>query len=443
MPIEICAVGGYNEIGRNCTAVKVDDEVVLLDMGLHMENYVRHTEELDDFSGITSKQLTAAHAIPDTVHIEDWKSKVRAIIPGHAHLDHIGAIPFLAGQFQCPIIATPFTIEVIKELTRHDHLSFKNKLIKVNPNATYKLSDKITVELIHITHSTPQSVLIALHTPYGIVLYASDFKLDDEPVLGPKPNYVRIKQLNGKVKLLVTECLYAELPQKMPSEAVARQLIKEVLLHTNNKEKAIIVTTFSSHIARLKSIIEFGKKLGRKVIFLGRSLHKYVTAAENVGLVNFSKDIGMILYGHKAEKFLKRAAKDKEKYLLVMTGHQGEPKAMLSKIADEKYKFILTHEDFVIFSCRTIPSPTTRANRQALEKKLKEKSARIFTDIHVSGHAAREDIRDFISMLNPDNIIPTHGEPNMLASLAELALEMGYKQKQVHILFNGQRIEIL
>lgn len=228
----------------------------------------------------------------------------------------------------------------------------------------------------------------------------------------------------------------------MPSESVARQLLKEVMLETKNEEKAIIVTTFSSHIARLKSIIEFGKKLNRKIVFLGSSLNKYVTAAENIKIINFTKQIGMIYYGQRARKMLATCAKQKDKYLLVMTGHQGEPKAMLSRIAHGDYHFPLTKGDFVIFSALTIPTPPTIANRKALETKLQELGVRIFTDIHVSGHSAREDLRDFILMVQPRYIIPTHADPGKLALFAELAYQLGYEQDKVHILFNGQKVKV-
>ncbi len=444
MPIEVCAVGGFNEVGRNCTAVKIDEDVIILDMGLHMENYVKYTEEEEDIHDITGKQLTEVSAVPDLAHIEEWKHQVRAIIPSHAHLDHVGAIPFLANKFDAPIIATPYTIEVIKALSKdkHGHGKLKNKLIRINPNSTFQLNDKITVEFIHVTHSTPQTAIVALHTQYGTILYANDFKLDNTPVLGNKPNYKRLKQLREKVVLLIMECLYVDRPGKMPSEAVARQLLKEVMLETKTEGKAIVVTTFSSHIARLKSIIDFGKKLNRKIVFLGRSLNKYVTAAESINLVNFTKQIGMVYYGQRARKMLTTCAKQKDKYLLVMTGHQGEPKATLSRIANDDYHFPLTNGDFVIFSALTIPTPPTIANRKVLETRLQDKGVRIFTDIHVSGHSAREDLRDFILMVQPKHIIPTHAEPGRLALFAELAHQLGYEQEKVHLLFNGQKVKV-
>jgi len=209
MGIEICAVGGYKEVGGNCTAVKIDDDVIILDMGLHMEHYVKYTEE-EDLRDVTAKQLINAHAVPDITKIDDWKKHVRAIVPSHAHLDHIGAIPFIANKFDAPIIATPYTIEVINAMTKDDHLKIKNKRIKINPNSSHKLTNDITIEFIHVTHSTPHTAIVAIHTKYGIILYCNDFKLDDSPVLGNKPNYARLKQLKGKVRLLIMECLYAK-----------------------------------------------------------------------------------------------------------------------------------------------------------------------------------------------------------------------------------------
>jgi len=439
--IEVCAVGGFKEVGRNCTAIKVDNEVIILDMGLHMENYVRYSDE-EDLHNVTAKELIASACVPDINHINDWKDQVKAIIPSHAHLDHIGALPFLAKKFNAPIIATPYTIEVIKAISKDEHLRIKNKLIKINPNSSYKLSDNITVELIHVTHSTPQTSIVAIHTPHGTILYANDFKLDNTPTLGAKPNYKRLEQLKGKVAVLILECLYVQHPGKMPSESVAKQLLKEVMLETNSEGKAMIVTTFSSHIARLDSIIDLGRKLNRKVIFLGSSLHKYVTAAENVQIVDFSKKIGMVYYGQRARKMLKACAQKKDQYVMVMTGHQGEPKSMLSRIAHEEYKFPLEAGDMVIFSAQVIPTPPTIANRKELETKLQDKGVRIFTDVHVSGHSAREDLRDFIELIQPKNLIPTHGEPPMLGSFAELAAQMGYKPEQVHLLFNGQIVRL-
>ena len=441
--IEIYAVGGYNEVGKNCTAINVDGEVLIIDLGIHLENYIRLTED-EDLVKINADKLMDVGAVPNISVLDNVKRNVKAIVVGHAHLDHVGAVPYVANKFNAPVICSPYTAEVLKNILKDDKIRINNDIKTLNLNSFYKISENIKIEFIHITHSVPQAALIAIHTDYGIILYANDFKFDLYPVLGKKPNFKRLEEL-GKEGIIasVVESTYASDARKMPSESVAREMLKDVLLGTDNKDSLIIVTTFSSHIARLKSIIEFGQKLNRKIIFLGRSLAKYVKAAENIGIVDFSKDVEIVKYGRQIERMLKKVDKDREKYLLIVTGHQGEPKSVLYKIAKGEFEFDLYPEDSVVFSCRTIPTPTNIENRDALENELKQTGVRIFKDIHQSGHAAREDLRDFINLVKPKNIIPAHGTKEMRDALAGLCTEMGYKTgKNIFLIKDGQKIEL-
>jgi len=380
--IEIFAVGGYNEVGKNCTAIKIDDEIVVVDLGLHLENYIKLTEDEDQIK-VDPQKLIDVGAVPDISVLDKLKNKVKAIVISHAHLDHVGAAPYLANKFDCPIIGTPFTNEVLKSILKDDRIKINNEIKTLNSNSTIQLSNNIKIEFIHITHSTPQTALVAIHSKYGIVLYANDFKLDYTPTLGKPPNIKRLKELGKQgVTALIVESTYSNDARKMPSEKVAKEMLEDVLLNIHNQNNLIIVTTFSSHIARLKSIIEFGKKMNRKIIFMGRSLSKYVKAAEKCGIVNFSNEIEILKFGRQIERRLKKIDRDREKYLLVMTGHQGEPKSVLNRIARGKLKFEFMNEDNVIFSCKTIPTPTNIANREALENELKLLGVRIFKDIH-------------------------------------------------------------
>jgi len=441
--IEIYAVGGYNEVGKNCTAIKVDDEIVIVDMGIHLENYIKLTED-EDLISVDADKLIEVGAVPDVSVLIKSKNKIKAIVISHAHLDHLGAVPFLANKFNCPIFGTPFTNEVLKAILKDDKIKMNNEIKTLNSNSTFKLSKNIKIEFIHITHSTPQTALVAIHTKYGIVLYANDFKLDYTPTLGKPPNFKRLREIGKQgVIALIVESTYANDARKMPSEKVAKEMLGDVLLNIDNKNNLILVTTFSSHIARLKSIIEFGKKLNRKIIFMGRSLSKYVKAAENCGIVKFSNEVEILKFGRQIERRLKKIGRERKKFLLVMTGHQGEPKSVLYRIAKGDLKFKLSHEDNVVFSCKTIPTPTNIANREALENELKLLGVRIFKDIHQSGHAAREDLRDFINMLKPENIIPAHGNEEMKKALVDLTKEMDYKPgKNVFLVKNGNKIRI-
>ncbi|MBI2647293.1 ribonuclease J, partial [Candidatus Woesearchaeota archaeon] len=158
-----------------------------------------------------------------------------------------------------------------------------------------------------MTHSTPQTVVIALHTKYGTILYANDFKFDLFPTLGKKPNFKRLEEL-GKQKILALICdsTYAADARKMPSEAIAKQMLREVMLSVNSKNKHVVVTTFSSHIARLKSILEFGQKMGRKIVFMGRSMAKYIKASENTGIANFTSKVEVLKYGNQIKRKLEK-----------------------------------------------------------------------------------------------------------------------------------------
>src|SRR3989338_7734252 len=301
--IEIRAVGGYNEVGKNMTAVKVGDDVVIIDMGLHLDNYIRCTEtEDDDLIEISAHRLIKAGAIPDDSVIHDWKDNVRAIIPTHAHLDHVGALIFLSNKYSAPILCTPFTAEVIKTISKDEKIRLKNNVKVLNANSIYYINNELKIEFINMTHSIPQTVMVALHTRKGILLYANDFKFDNHPTIGKKPNYDKLEELGKKgVKALICDCTGARRDIKTPSELVAKEMLRDVMLGVNSDGKRVIVTTFASHLARLKSIIEFGKKMNRKIIFLGRSLAKYTEAGENIDLVNFSKDVEIVKFGKQVK----------------------------------------------------------------------------------------------------------------------------------------------
>ncbi len=438
--ISIRAIGGYNEVGKNMTAIRVDDEVIICDMGIHLDNYINLTED-ENLIKILPEDLLRVGAVPNIKKIDDWKHLVKAIIPTHAHLDHIGAIPYISDNYDAPIICTPFTSEVLKTILRDEKIKIPNQIRTVHPNSSLKLTENITIEFINVTHSTPQTVICAIHTKYGTILYANDFKFDLYPTLGKKPNFKRLEELDNVLALIV-DSTYSNDERKMPSESVAKQMLKDILLGSYSQGKAIIISTFSSHLARMKSIVEFSKKMDRELIFLGRSINKYVNAGENVGIIDFSKDAEIIRFRRKINNKLKEVMqKGKEKYILVVTGHQGEPKATLSRMANGETPFEFSNEDFVIFSCKTIPTQTNIENRAILEKELKRYGVRLFKDIHVSGHAAREDLKDILLMTNPKHVFPAHGDEKMKKGMEEICKKMNFPN--VHLLKDGEEYKIL
>jgi ribonuclease J len=294
-----------------------------------------------------------------------------------------------------------------------------------------------------MTHSIPHTSMTALHTKEGIVVYGNDFKIDNNPVVGDPPNYNALRRISKQgIKAAIIDSLYCNSETKTPSENVARNMVEEVLLTVRNEKAAVFVTTFSSHISRLKSIVEFGKKLNREILFIGRSLERYMSAASNVGLAPFRRDVDIRTYKKQVASSLRKVDGQRGKYLVVCTGHQGEPGSILDRIARGKLPFGFRKNDNVVFSSKTIPVPVNIENKQALDKRLKHSKVRIFDNVHVSGHGGREDIRDLITLLSPEHVIPSHGSYLQLKSMEDLAVEIGYSRKQCHLMKNGEKVTL-
>ncbi len=440
--IEIWAIGGYSEIGKNMTGVRYNDEAVILDMGVWLDRIIGYD---GDAWKLSHRKLMRMGALPDDKEFhKKFNKQVKAIICTHSHLDHIGAIPKTSkGYSDAPIIGTPFTIEVIKNNSEDGRIP--NKLIKLNPGSSYKVSENITVEFIYATHSTLQVVMVAIHTPDGTVMYANDWKFDEYPSFGKRTDYKRIKKLgkSGKVVALISDSTRIEYMGRTFSESIVKNMLKDVLYWMENDDKLIIATTFASHCARVKTILEMAEKMGRTPIVLGRSMRNYMNASTKAGLIDFSK-YQKYSYRNELKEIFRTINKEgREKFLLVTTGNQGEPNSVLVRMAQDELDLKLDKGDHVVFCSTVIPNPMCEANRSYLEKNLKEKGVRIFKDIHVSGHASREDHRDLISMVMPKHYIPTHGTIQKLASAAELGIELGYNLGEtVHLLEDGQKVKI-
>jgi len=444
--LSIHTIGGYNEVGKNMTILEVGEDVFVFDLGLHLPSIigVREKEKIP-----TERGMRDLGALPDDKYLDkkNLRNKVRAILISHAHLDHVGAVQYLAPRYRAPVLGTPFTMELLKSLLSDNGKEIPNRMISINPNSTYKIKgknhNKHTVEFINITHSTIQCSLIAVHTKDGIILYANDYKLDRTPVFGDPPNFKRLKELSKiGIKALVADCLYAPADRKTPSEKIARALLEEVLFTIDSSNSGLIVSTFSSHIARIKSIVEFGRKLDRKVILLGRSMNKYVGSAMRVGRSPFRQHQAQIAtYRNQVEKVLKKANKNKKEYMIICTGHQGEPGSILDRLSRNKLPYKISSQDNIIFSSKTIPTEVNKEMKAALDQRLKKFHPRIFDNVHVSGHGGKEDIRELIKLTNPEHFIPSHGDFSKTRAGFELAIEMGYKKNyNAHLLSNGKKI---
>jgi len=424
--LEICSVSGYDEVGGNMTAIRVDDDVVLLDMGLNIEHFIDATEEAPR----NAKDLIELKAIPNINLINDWKKDVKAIIPSHAHLDHIGAIHYLERNFNAKIIGTPFTIAVLKQICSNEQIHLKNDCVSLKYNKTLKITKKIELEFIEITHSAPHAALILIKTPYGNLVYGNDFKMDHSPTMGRAPDIKHLKKIGEEgVDVFLIDSTRVVEEGKTESEQDAATLVHEVML--KNKEGGIIVSTFSSHIARIQTISEVAQEMGREVLFMGRSLSKYLLAAKEVGLFDYEPYGELVPFSSMVRKRLRQIEKHLNKYVLIVTGHQGEPDAVLSRMIKNELPCVLKEGDCVVFSCTVIPTEINKAQREKLEQLLTDKRITFEIDVHASGHPRQEDIKELLSYLKPKLVIPSHCTPKMSDSMVSFVTTLGYKSHQM------------
>jgi len=447
--MEICTVGGFEEVGKNMTAVKVGDDVFIFDMGFFLPGIIelQETEKID----YSLPGLRRVGGIPDERILDKlgWRKKVRGIFLSHAHLDHVGGLPFLLNRYpNVNVYGTIFTIKVLESLIEDSHIKIKNKLIVVNSNSKNKIktsSGETLVEFIHTTHSTIDCAFLALHSKEGIFFYALDLKLDNYPTLGLPPNYKRFKEIGEMgVKVLIMDSLYSKSEKRPGGEKVAEHLLKEAFSKINGgSDKALFITTFSSHIERLNNIVKIGQKTNREIIFLGRSLAKYVECAIKAGECPFKNKMRVMKYRRQVDSFLKKVEQSRGRYLVVCTGHQGEKNSILDRIARGDTYFRFREGDNLIFSSSVIPTEVNLEARKRLDAKLRKMGVKLQVDVHVHGHGSREDMREMVNLLKPKHIIPAHGSQEQEEPLLNLAHEFGYIEgKTSHLVKNGEVLEI-
>ncbi|WP_406661106.1 RNase J family beta-CASP ribonuclease [Methanolobus sp. ZRKC3] len=442
--VGIIAVGGYNEMGRNMTAIRINEDIIIIDMGLRLDRVQIHEDvEIDKMHSL---ELIEMGAIPDDTIMKQVNGNVRAIVCTHGHLDHIGAISKLAHRYTAPIISTPYTTALIKhQIDSERKFGVKNNLVSLKAGERIEVTKDIELEFVNAQHSIIDTIFLVIHTPSGSVVYACDFKLDRTPTIGEAPDFERLKELGDEgVIALITESTNAGRNGKAPSEQIAHSLLRDVLLGTEESDVGMIVTTFASHISRMNSIVKFAEEMGRIPILLGRSMERYVGTAHQLGYIELPESVE--IYGNRRDidkALAKIMDKGKNKYLPVVTGHQGEPGAVLGRIANGDTPYKIEVADRIIFSANIIPNPMTQANRYSLETKLKMKGARIYDNVHVSGHAYREDHWELLRMLKPEHVIPAHGNIQMHSEYIQMAEDAGYELGDtLHLLRNGEELYI-
>ena len=449
MEIDIATIGGYEEVGRQMTAVRAGDDIVIFDMGLNLSKVLIHDNV--ETERMHSLDLIDMGAIPDDRVMSDLERDVQAIVPTHGHLDHIGAISKLAHRYDAPIVASPYTIELVKQqIEGEQKFGVDNDLQKMEAGEMLEIGDSgnVQLEFVNVTHSIIDAINPVVHTPEGAIVYGLDKRMDHTPVIGDPIDMDRFREIgregNG-VLAYIEDCTNAGRKGRTPSESTARGHLKDVMGSIEDYDGGIVATTFSSHIARVSSLVEFAKDMGRQPVLLGRSMEKYSGTAERLGFVDFPDDVGM--YGHRksVDRTFKRIMNEgKENFLPIVTGHQGEPRAMLTRMGRGETPYQLDEGDKVLFSARVIPEPTNEGQRYQSEKLLGMQGARIYDDIHVSGHLREEGHYQMLDALEPQNVIPAHQDMKGFAPYVDLAAKKGYTLgRDLHVTRNGNIINLV
>jgi ribonuclease J len=437
--MKVYTLGGYEEVGKNMTAVEVDDQVVIFDMGYNMESVVSSEGQVDE---MTTNQSLEIEAVPEDEPLFEADKNVVGIVIGHGHLDHVGGIPKLAGAYECPIYASPYTKKIVERTLEDDRKNINNPVIEVEKDDEVDITDELSLEFAHVNHSIPDATLSLLDTPEGYVVYGNDMKIDQSPIIEETTDVERLKEVGEEgVKLMVPGTTRVEEDGRARSEESVRVELEDVLNSCYEAGGAVLLSTFSSQIGRLNSVIDANNGR-RKIAFVGRSLKEYVESAEELDLID-TDQIEVVSYFDECDELMSRVDGEREEWLVVATGNQGEPGAQLDKITSGTYGFDFEEGDHVIFSSQVIPSPTNEANRYELEKKMRKKGVRLYKGIHTTGHAHREDHRDFIHFLDPEQIVPSHGPIQKQGDYVQLAREEGYTlEEDIYVSENGRVINL-
>lgn len=418
--VKIAFLGGMNEIGKNMTVYEYGNDMFIVDCGLA-------------FPG--AELLGVDTVIPDFTYIEENIDKVKGLIITHGHEDHIGGIPYLLKKANIPIYSTKLTIGLIKGKLEEHNLLNRARLIEIKPNDKVALG-KFTVEFIHVNHSIPDAVGLAISSPAGVIIHTGDFKIDTTPVDGDMIDLAKFAEYgtNGVLALLQDSTNAERHGYTMSEKTVGESFLN---LFRKAGKRRIVVATFASNIHRVQQIIDVAKHLKRKVAVVGRSLENLVQVGEELGYLNVPENILISIDN------IKDYADDK--LVIITTGSQGEPMSALTKIANGEHKKVTaTPNDYVIISATPIPGNEKMVGNvvNELMKRGVEVIYENMYEVHVSGHACQEELKLMMGIVKPKYFIPVHGEQKHLQKHAMLAESMGIAKKNIYVGDIGKHIEI-
>jgi ribonuclease J len=406
--IELIALGGCGEIGKNCTVLRQNQDLILIDCGLSFPT--------DEMYGVDI-------VIPDFSYLEDHRDEIRGVVITHGHEDHVGSLPYLLRQFPVPVWMSDFTRAIVEPKLGERLRGKKAEFHSFMPGDVFEVGP-FEVETIRVTHSIPEACCLSIKTELGRVFHTGDFKFDNTPVDGHLTDLGRMGEIgNEGVLLMLSDSTGAETPGWGPSESVVSKTLEEIFAEAPGR---IIVTTFASNIHRVQQVVDCAALYDRKFAVVGRRMEQNVEISNAKGYLKYSQD-SRIRIGD-----VERHPDDR--VVIITTGAQGEPLSALTLMAQEEYpKARIVPGDTVIISASPIPGNEALIWRTV--NRLFSLGARVIysriSPIHVSGHASQEELKMMMALIRPRYVAPVHGEPRHVVHYKDLARSMGYHNDDI------------
>ncbi|MER3545878.1 MAG: ribonuclease J [Chloroflexota bacterium] len=417
--VRIVPLGGLGEVGKNMMTIEYGEDILVIDAGIMFPE--------NDMLGID-------FIIPDFQYLLDKKHRVRAIIVTHGHEDHTGALPYVLREINAPVYTTPLTRGLIEVKLKQTKLLDSVTITTIRPGDRLHFGP-FTVEPYHVCHSIPDNVGLAIDTPVGLIVHSGDFKFDHTPVDGKPTDFAKLAEFSGRgVLALLSDSTNADRPGWTPSERTIDAAFDAVFRTARGR---IIVATFASLISRIQQVANCALRYERVMAIAGLSMAENVRMAQELGYLQLPP--GLLVRPDDVVKL------PPEKIVILATGAQGEPSAVLGRLAHGKHRWItLTPGDTVIISAHPIPGNEEMVNRTI--NRLFQRGADVLYDpiapVHVSGHASQEEQKLLLNLIRPKFFIPVHGELRHLKQHAKIAMELGIPREHIAVVENGYVIEL-
>lgn len=417
--LRIIPLGGLGEIGKNMTAIEYEDAIIIIDAGIMFPE--------NDMLGIDT-------IIPDYKYIMDKTDLVQAILVTHGHEDHVGALQHLMQDVDAPIYATPLTIGLIEGKLRQAKLLHQVQLKSIEAGDTLRIGP-FKIEPFHVAHSIPDCVGFGITTPVGLIVHTGDYKFDHTPADGWPPDFAKLAEFSNRgVLALLADSTNADKPGWTPSESVVAEGFDEVFRTAQGR---IIVATFASLISRIQQVADTAVRHGRKLAITGRSMRENTKIARRLGYLNIPDDLLIDI-----DEVGKLPA---NRVIIMATGAQGEPSAVLGRLSHGRHRNLSIQKgDTVVFSAHAIPGNEEMIHRTI--NRLYQRGAEVLYDkianVHVSGHASREEMKLLINLIRPKFLIPVHGELRHLRLHGKIGEELGIPKENIAVVENGTPLEL-